>query len=486
MKNPDFLLNGIDSRTGNYLPKPGSPPEPPSETDTEHLDPDTWRWRRWWTENYGIDDPDLQPAQGVDPCKVSTAGWGVLFAPDVPQKHREALQPLLDHRMKQAGKFYRSYEHGGPEQSAEAFLTAQGAPSGPANPEKVPYYLLLVGDPETMPFRFQYELDVQYAVGRLSFDSADEYRNYAESVIKAERKKTTGQSKPTDENRLTFFSVRKPEDLASERTTERLVVPLTQSVVGERNGWKQSVCTGLDADRDRLLSILGGEETPNLAFIACHGVRFDGSPEEQREMQGSLVCAEWPGPGKPPEDQHILTGADLKNQSNLLGLVVMTFACYSGGTPEHDGFDFEALGRARRIAPKPFVSRLGQRLLGHRNGGALALIAHVDRAWTASFHHAVTDTASPEVFKSTLQRLLDGHPVGSATEYVNQRYAELSVRLSSLWDHELSRLESADPDHLLRTRLANNDARSYVVFGDPAVKVMGAPSPCMNVGAPSL
>ena len=49
--------------------------------------------------------------------------------------------------------------------------------------------------PESIPFDFQYLLDIEYAVGRLSFDDADRYRSYAESVVDYEKASAVGTSR---------------------------------------------------------------------------------------------------------------------------------------------------------------------------------------------------------------------------------------------------------------------------------------------------
>lgn len=502
---PDELLvfNGIDGSTGVYLQDPLPPQQladlilgrapgaaPAASVTDSSFAPDTAHLNDLSALDFRENNPDFAPGWNVDPMDLASAGWGVVFAHDSDPRVREALRELLEHRKAQAGRtkerFYREFTGGQghrPGETKQAFLARHGVTNGmPADPEFLPYYLLIVGDPERVPFRFQYQLDVEYAVGRLWFAHPDgtpdleAFACYARSVVEAE---STGLTLP---RRATFFGVRNEDDGATRLSEAELVRPLPQGLqekLHEDHGrWDFVVRAGpQQADKASLARLLGGAETPALLFTASHGVGFPAGDIRQFPHQGALLCQDWPGPvqwqGRLPEDFYF-SADDVGADARLLGLLAFHFACYGAGTPRADDFAHltrGAPGQRAGIAPRAFVARLPQRLLGHPSGGALAVVGHVERAWTTSFLGEGRIGRQLQAFEDTLGRLLQGYPVGFAMESFNIRYAALSEALA----YEINESKfgtQAGALQLSAMWTAANDARNYTVLGDPAVRLM--------------
>lgn len=468
-EEPMLWFNGLDGRSGGYL----TPPVPPRQLADFALGAtaDLARVRElqaWVARGEGKARRGLK--EGLDPGKLDEAGWGVLFPRSAdPEPLLEALAPLLDLRRAQAGKrrerFFREFvgdDGYGEGETKVAFLARHGAGPGPADPEKVPYYLLLVGDPEAIPFSFQYQLDVQYAVGRLCFDELEDYRRYAESVVAAE---TGGGGRSP---RACFFAPANPGDPVTGSLSAHLTRPVAEGVRRDKPGWSVETVLGEEATRGRLGGLL--EEAPAFLFAACHGLGFATGDPAQRERQGALVCQDWPGPGPGRIDrQHYFAAEDVDGRARVHGLVAFCFACYGAGTPRWDEFTRKGQGERRELSPGPFLGRLPQRLLAHPRGGALAVVGHVDRAWGFSL---VWPGAGPQtgVFESALRRLLDGQPVGWAMEFFNQRYAELTSDLAAEVEAQ-GFGKQLDETVIADLWTASHDARNYTIVGDPAVRI---------------
>jgi len=482
MATDKLYFNGIDGDTGSYDLPPMSAEELMrvirGEVTPENLNELRFRVQQATTEFLGV-------KEGVNATKLEEAGWGVIF-PAYPvsegarQKEvdaiREALQPLLQLRRKQAGERFAEWAQGEGKgfrigaDTKNGYLARHGAGPGPADPDKVPYYLLIVGSPADIPYRFQSQLDVQYAVGRIHFSTLDEYAAYAASVVAAE----TSQKKLA--RQAAFFGVANPDDPATQLSVTALAEPLASSVQANHSDWSVQSYMSSQATKAVLTSLLGGDKTPSLLFTASHGMKFAKGSSRQLAHQGALLCQDWPGPQKwikeIPQDFYF-AGDDLAANADLLGLIAFFFACYGGGTPQFNEFtqrDKPSVTPTTRpeIAPFPFLAQLPTKMLG-RPRSALAVVGHVERAWSYSFRWGKAGNQTV-VFESTLKRLLSGHPIGSAVEYFNERYAELSTVLSDELE-EIGFGKRYDPLEMAGMWTANNDARGYAIIGDPAVRL---------------
>ncbi|MEM9456887.1 MAG: hypothetical protein AAGF11_22100 [Myxococcota bacterium] len=460
-----FVFNGIDGSSGRYLLQPMAPKslvdlaqgKDPDEVQAEAAQ----RYEDSTSDHYA-------PREDVDPKSIAQSGWGIIFAHDADPAIVEALQPLLDHRKAEAASInperYREFSGSSgyrPNERKAAFLTRQKAPtSGPVDPDRMPYYLLIVGSPEQISTEFQAQLDLQHAVGRLHFETLDEYESYAHSVIASE----TGKVKVA--RRLGLFGVK--HDRATKMSAEGLIAGLDRYVQDKCPDWTTDVRVEEQATKAELTKLLGGEQTPAVLFTASHGVGFPNGDPRQLAHQGALLCQDWSGSQRAVLPEEYFCRDDLGDSARLAGLITFLFACYGGGTPKYDAF-FHRSGERTEIAPHAFMAGLPTRMLGHPRGGALAAVAHVERAWGCSFYSRKVGHQIA-VFESFMKRLLDGHPVGSALDCFGNRYGELSSglleKLEGLkYGEEISEVEIAND------WTANNDARNYVVLGDPAVRV---------------
>jgi hypothetical protein len=490
MTRDGLVFNGIDGRSGAYLLPPFDVSQlarmalgqrlPPAELEELQIK---------------LGQDFAHPLkEGADEDDLAQSGWGVVFpfahkGSDAAKRQaaiREALQPLVAHRRAQATRHdERCYrELIGPDayrpgETKQQFLARMGAGPGPVDPLKVPYYLLLVASPEEISYQVQYQLDVQYAVGRIHFDTVDEYARYAESVVEAETRPRPGA------RTAVFFGVENPDDRATYASARFLTTPLADFVERTQadRGWCVERVIAGDATRARLARLLG-DEAPAFLFTASHGVGFPCGDPLQRSHQGALLCQDWEGPrtgAVMPE--HYFTGDDIADSADLRGLIAFQFSCFGAGTPKHDDFVRQALGKAEPvgIAPQPFVARLPVRMLG-RARGALACVGHVDRAWGSSFLQADprdggSVTVQLGVFESMLERLLGGRRLGHAMDFFNLRYAEMASDLAARIQGIQLYDEAYDEAELARMWIYANDARNYTVIGDPAVRIGGEAGP---------
>lgn len=464
-------FNGIDPETGTYA-------IPPRPIDALAKGVRAHPGVEAVTDFRGETAREFAVPFGVDMTDLSQAGWAVIFPEAVAQDIRDALAPLLKHRREQAGSLFKDdldYKKG---EQIRDWYRRQKIAVGTFAPERVPYYLLLAGPPTSIPFEFQYLLGGEYAVGRLAFDHATEYEQYARSVVAYETAASVGNRKE-----VVYWGTCHLGDPATNLSASFLLEPLAQGMPDGPSLYKQSVhervkyagklYSGDTALRAALLETLHAKKPPALMFTASHGMAIKSGRPNQMSDNGGLLCQDWSGFGS-IKREHYLAAADVSDDANVNGLVALFFACFGGGTPDTDQFlmNLTDAATAPLVAPQPFVAALPRRLLSHPKGSALAVIGHVDRAWGFSIQPPKTTGSQIGPFYNGLCFILDGCPLGHAvTQQFGQKFVALSATLlSAVSPSTPASLRPSDRD-LVTYWLERNDTQNYVLLGDPAVRI---------------
>ena len=447
---------GVQVDTGRTRP-------PMSDADLARLAPDPQG-----ATNRVSQEEHLAVVPTVNRLILSEAGWGVVFPKDIDPAIKAALQPLITHRERQVGNadLFKVFEGDRGvrtgTQSAIDWLGRKGLGLAVVDPSLgVPYYLLLVGSPQQISFEFQSVLDTQWAVGRVCFETPAEYESWARAVVAYE----TGANVP-HRKQATLWMPRHEGDAATTMLLKQVGEPFATTGLATKKGYRLDSFLGAQATKERLTGILRGNATngpPAVLFTGSHGAEWPlADPAAQRAGQGALITQEWKA-GTPVQPDQYFCGADVTSDMNLHGMMCVLFACFGGGCPTIDNYGSAPDGSAVAIAAQALIARLPQQLLSH---GALAVLAHVDRAWSWSFQSG-SGLPQNRVLRSAIEALMLGLPAGEAGDVFNLQWSTLAA-LAGLNQRPGAHPGSPPNKNLL---VARDDARNYVLLGDPAARL---------------
>jgi hypothetical protein len=191
-----------------------------------------------------------------------------------------------------------------------------------------------------------------------------------------------------------------------------------------------------------------------------------------------------------------ITAEDMASRPFLPGGMWFFFACFGAGTPHRSAYhhwlaalrDIGLYGRNIDAVLKslpgekepPFVAALPQAALANPNG-PLAVMGHVDLAWTFSFQDVGTTNKyrSDARFQDIFRTIVAGKRAGAGYAKLQSVFKEASVDLTTLYDKEArtkTRGGEVTEDRARKTQKATlwmlrQDLSAYVLLGDPAARL---------------
>lgn len=355
----------------------------------------------------------------------------------------------------------------------------------------IPRYLLLLGDASAVSWELQHRLSADVFVGRLCFRDEAGYEAYVHKVLSAERKAPQSPSKA-------LFCTIADGSPATKVGHAGLLSPALEQVQKEHE--KGTFKAGDIEHLTQTESLSAGDlvravatDRPTLLFSISNGC---GAPkagwkshEEQLRIQGSMVL----GKGER------LMAEDLAERPFLPGGAWLYFACFGAGTPRASAYhhwlaalrdmglyggNLEGVLRSLPGASaRPFVAALPQAALANPSG-PLAVMGHVDLAWTFSFQDPnMPGRYRQSRFLDIFRSIVDGKRFGSAYHRLARFFTQTSTDLTAMYDQDARRKAPLPPEEDKARRLRKallwmlrQDLAAYVLLGDPAARLMASKS----------
>ncbi len=433
----------------------------------------------------------LSSASG-DPNDLREQRWGVV-APEGPEGERllELISDLRGLRSEQQGEeavVYRVKARMSTVE-AEAFVDGEYWDKVERRTERLPRYLLVLGDAGGVSWQLQQTL-ARHGVlpGRLAAPTDEGYRAYAAKV-----RRWDGAA--SGERDALFYAVNDPSP-AVVGARAGILVPTRESVKdsSERGRYGAPIrLTSVGIERsgrpeEDLEATLGlaREARGGILVSVSHGlgVREEDAardPALRQSRQGALVVARG----------HELLAERVASGSFLPGGAWLFFACFGAGTPADSAYAgwLRRIGRDDRAAAalsclsgpghEPFVAALPRAALANPDG-PLAVVGHVDLAWSWSYlprREPSNDgyAPRPERLAALVHAWLRGDRFGPAHHALSSHAVEIGSSLLSRYAEPGEGGQGEDwQSRMSYSWLEYQDLNNYVLLGDPAAALPGS------------
>jgi hypothetical protein len=422
---------------------------------------------QWWHEQHGwgVVLPETDDTHWTAEAKA----WAKDASPSVqtlvklrlPPEHRPA--PVFRYDPALPEGYLRRYFTDGSK--AEPRF---GLKIGLTDKNSVPRYLLIVADPEAVPWRIQYALNQSHHVGRLDLDG-DSIATYIDALMSG------WADSPADPRAATVWSVdlQLSDDITREMRTT-IAHPIYKLLHND-----PEIADGVEylSNGHAVVSELASslQRQPALIVTTSHGKTSPLDPSRHAELASSLgVLVD--------RQEHFVDTAALADWSPN-GAVWYAHACCSAGCDHGTSYDgllsvgSQAHSVVQAVAALPAqVAPLPKALLGRPNP-LRAFIGHVE----PTFDWTLRDELNRQPLTTGIQqalynRLYQPWPVGLAFDPYHRGVGELYTQWVKLKDRVKTKGDTTVLPDATRVRLTAIDRESLVILGDPTATLPPLPS----------